>query len=63
MSKAIYGMLDWTQSTAMAWAMAIICNDEWASFGVMSGHDRKILSLSQAEQTGGVGHAHPERPA
>ena len=26
--------------------MASICNDERASFGVMSGHDRKTLSLS-----------------
>jgi len=26
--------------------MARICNDERASFGVMSGHDRKTLSLS-----------------
>ena len=30
----------------MARAMASICNDERASYGVMSGHDRKILSLS-----------------
>ena len=28
--------------------MASICNDERASFGVMSGHDRKTLSLSVA---------------
>ncbi len=34
------------RSTAIAWAMASIRNDERASFGVMSGHDRKILSLS-----------------
>jgi len=27
--------------------MARICNDERASFGVMSGHDRKTLSLSE----------------
>jgi uncharacterized membrane protein len=26
--------------------MASICNDEWACFGVMSGHDRKTLNLS-----------------
>jgi len=26
-------------------AMASICNDEQGSFGVMSGHDRKTLSL------------------
>ena len=26
--------------------MARICNDEWVCFGVMSGHDRKTLSLS-----------------
>jgi len=25
--------------------MASICNDEQVSFGVMSGHDRKTLSL------------------
>ena len=35
-----------TQSTAIARAMASICNDERARFGVMSGHDRKTLSLS-----------------
>jgi hypothetical protein len=34
------------QSTAIARAMASICNDERASFGVMSGHDRKTLNLS-----------------
>ena len=34
------------QSTAIARAMARICNDERATFGVMSGHDRKTLSLS-----------------
>jgi len=34
------------QSTATARAMARICNDERASFGGMSGHDRKTLSLS-----------------
>jgi hypothetical protein len=28
--------------------MASICNDEQASCGVMSGHDRKTLSLSLA---------------
>ena len=28
--------------------MESICNDERASFGVMSGHDRKTLSLSHA---------------
>ena len=32
--------------------MASICNDERASSGVMSGHDRKTLSLS-----GRIGHA------
>ncbi len=26
--------------------MASICNDEWGCFGVVSGHDRKTLSLS-----------------
>jgi hypothetical protein len=34
------------QSTDIARAMASICNDEQASYGVMSGHDRKTLSLS-----------------
>ena len=34
------------QSAAMARAMASIGNDERASSGVMSGHDRKTLSLS-----------------
>jgi hypothetical protein len=34
------------QSTAIARAMASICNDEQGSFGVMSGHDRNTLSLS-----------------
>ena len=33
-------------STAIARAMASICNDEWVRFGVVSGHDRKTLSLS-----------------
>ena len=28
--------------------MASICNDDWASLGVMSGHERKILRLSLA---------------
>ncbi len=28
--------------------MASICNDERALFGVVSGHDRKTLSLSAA---------------
>jgi len=32
------------QSTAIARAVARICNNERASFGVMSGHDRKTLS-------------------
>ena len=36
------------QSAAIAGAMASICNDEQASYGVMSGHDRKTLSLSEA---------------
>jgi len=35
------------QSAAIARAMASICNDEQASYGVMSGHDRKTLSLSE----------------
>ena len=26
--------------------MASICNDDWASLGVMSGHERKTLGLS-----------------
>ena len=26
--------------------MASICNDDWASLGVMSGHERKTLRLS-----------------
>ena len=26
--------------------MASICNDDWASLGVMSGHERKTLTLS-----------------
>ena len=30
--------------------MASICNNEQAFFGVMSGHDRKILSLSAKPQ-------------
>ena len=34
------------QSAAIARAMASICNDERSPFGVMSGHDRKTLSLS-----------------
>ena len=34
-------------STAMARAMASICNDERGSFGVMSGHERKTLRLSE----------------
>jgi drug/metabolite transporter (DMT)-like permease len=34
------------QSAAMARAMASICNDERASLGVMSGHERKTLRLS-----------------
>jgi len=34
------------QSTAIARAMASICNDERALSGVLSGHDRKTLSLS-----------------
>ena len=28
--------------------MASICNDDWASLGVMSGHERKTLRLSVA---------------
>ena len=34
------------QSAAIARAMASICNDKRARFGVMSGHDRKTLRLS-----------------
>src|SRR3990167_10980459 len=34
------------QSTAIARAMARICNAEWVRFGVVSGHERKTLSLS-----------------
>ena len=30
----------------MVWAMASICNDEWASYSVMSGHDAETLNLS-----------------
>ena len=33
------------QSTAIAWAMASICNAEQGSFGVTSGHGRKTLRL------------------
>jgi hypothetical protein len=33
-------------SAAIARAMASICNDEWAPFGVMSGHVRMTLSLT-----------------
>jgi len=36
----------------MARAMASICNDEQASFDVMSGHDRNTLSLSSWGRTG-----------
>jgi len=42
------------QSTAIAGAMANICNAERASSGVMSGHDRKILSLSAVARRFGV---------
>ena len=36
--------------------MASICNDERAPFGVMSGHDRKTLSLwAVAQQRGRCG--------
>jgi hypothetical protein len=38
--------LTWAQSADIARATASICNNEQALFGVMSGHDRKILSLS-----------------
>src|SRR5207249_3064617 len=38
------------QSTAIARAMASICNDERTLFGVMSGHDRKTHSLSLSDQ-------------
>ena len=31
------GLVALAQSTAIAWAMVSICNDERASFGVMSG--------------------------
>jgi hypothetical protein len=34
------------QSTAIACAMARICNAERVRFGVVSGHERKTLSLS-----------------
>ena len=34
------------QSTAIARAMARICNAERVRFGVVSGHERKTLSLS-----------------
>ena len=34
-----------TQGTAIARAMASICNDEWVGFEVLSGHDPKTLSL------------------
>ena len=37
--------------------MASICNDERASFGVMSGHDRFTLSLSV---TRGLSSAAPD---
>ena len=37
------------QSAVIARAMASICNDERAAFGVMSGHDRKTLRLSVTE--------------
>ena len=34
--------------------MASICNNEQVLFGVMSGHDRKILSLSVDQQAHAV---------
>ena len=37
--------------------MASICNNERALFGVMSGQDRKILSLSEVEQHRAPGEA------
>ena len=30
--------------------MASICNDDWASLGVMSGHERKTLRLSSTDR-------------
>jgi len=41
-------LLALAQSTAMARAMARICNEERVCLGVTSGHDRKTLSLSAA---------------
>ncbi len=38
------------QSTAIAQAMARICNAERVRFGVVSGHERKTLSLSDAAE-------------
>ena len=35
--------------------MASICNDDWASLGVMSGHERKTLRLSAPDQFDGEG--------
>ena len=41
--------------------MASTCNDERAAFGVMSGHDRKTLSLSGRSGAGVNGSLHPRR--
>ena len=39
--------------------MASICNDDWASLGVMSGHERKTLRLSPIASPASPERAHP----
>ena len=46
------------QSTPIATAMGSICNDKRVRFGVVSGHDRKTLSLSVPERISNLPEQH-----
>ena len=57
--RAIRRLIE-AQSAAIARAKACICNEEQVCYGVMSGHDRKTLSLSVESLASGFART-PER--
>ena len=56
-----HGLLALAQSTAIARAGARICKEERVRFGVVSGHDRKTLTLSAGRVTRGSASVRRER--